>query len=549
LPHSTSTGDPYQSSFPHLSRRSVLGLLGAVPLAAAAVSAVRPAQAAGRATAAGSAPNTALAAEIEQIMARPEFRGAQWGAEFFALDSKESIYELNAEKLFVAGSSSKVFVGGTAMLVLGADRRLATRVYRTGPVRGGVLKGDLVLVAGGNLLLSGRLRRDGSLRLPEADHTYSTTPGAVPIGGDPLQELRGLAAQIARSGVKRVEGRVLVDTSLFSEGSEKLANNITATISPIMVNDNVVDVMVKPGPGSGKPAVLRISPSTDYVQIVNKVQTIAAADAASARPLTFTGDERRSDGSHTVTLTGDIPAGSEGLFRAYFVPEPAVFAAFLFRKVLHQAGVRVLEKKAGTGERKLIAQYAGPALPQQLKPMLKVSSNLHTETFPYLVGAIAGGDAANAKEAGQRLRQEIFTKAGFDPAPPGSANNNYTPRYFTRFLAYMAGQPHFAGYHDALPILGKDGSLTDVQPDSPAAGHVYAKTGTSQGGTNGAGMVRKALAGYVELPNGRMLTFAAFVSMPANGEQEQREVADLTGQALGEIAASAYTVLSGTGTT
>ncbi|GAA4959382.1 D-alanyl-D-alanine carboxypeptidase [Nonomuraea thailandensis] len=164
------------------------------------------------------------------------------------------------------------------------------------------------------------------------------------------------------------------------------------------------------------------------------------------------------------------------------------------------------------------------------------------------MGAIAAGDADNAKEAGQRLRKEILTKAGFDPAPPGSANNNYTPRYFTRFLAYMADQPHFAGYHDALPILGKDGSLTDVQPDSPAAGHIHAKTGTSQGGANGAGMVRKALAGYVGLPNGRMLTFAAFVSMPANGEQEQREVADLTGQALGEIAACAYTVLSGTAT-
>ncbi|MFC7585391.1 D-alanyl-D-alanine carboxypeptidase [Nonomuraea antimicrobica] len=52
---------------------------------------------------------------------------------------------------------------------------------------------------------------------------------------------------MAKSGVKRVEGRVLVDTSLFAEGSEKLANNVTATISPIMVNDNVVDVTVKPG--------------------------------------------------------------------------------------------------------------------------------------------------------------------------------------------------------------------------------------------------------------------------------------------------------------
>ncbi|MEU6715340.1 D-alanyl-D-alanine carboxypeptidase/D-alanyl-D-alanine-endopeptidase [Nonomuraea sp. NPDC046802] len=524
-----------------MSRRSALSLLGAVPLAASAISAVaRPAHAT-----AGSAPNTALAAKIEQIMARPEFKGAQWGAEFYALDSGESIYGLNTGELFTAGSSSKVFVGATAMLALGGNRRFATKVYRTGPVRDGVLKGDLVLVAGGDLLLSGRLRRGGSMLLPDPDHTYGTTPGAGPIGGDPLQELRRLAAQIAGSGVKRVEGRVLVDASLFREGSEKLANNVTATISPIMVNDNVVDVTVKPGRRPGRPAVLRISPQTDYVRITNNVQTVAAA--ASARPLAFTDDERHPDGSHTVTLTGDIPADSQGLFRAYFVPEPAVFAEFLFAKALSQAGVRVQSEKAGTGRRELLAEYVGPVLAQQLKPMLKVSSNLHTETFPYLVGAIAGGDADNAKAAGQRIRSEIFTKAGFDPAPPGSADNHYTPRYFTRFLAYMARQPHFEDYRDALPILGKDGSLGDVQPDSPAAGHVYAKTGTSMGGPNGAGMVRKALAGYVALPGGRLLTFAGFVGMSANGEQAQREVSALTGQALGEIAATAYTTLSGTG--
>ncbi|MEO3804558.1 D-alanyl-D-alanine carboxypeptidase/D-alanyl-D-alanine-endopeptidase [Nonomuraea sp. B1E8] len=550
MSYRTSGGVPDDPYFPRLSRRSVLGLLGAVPLATATVSAVsavtRPAHATVR-SAAGSAPDTTLKAKIEQIMARPEFQGAQWGAEFFALDSGESIYELNAGELFVAGSSSKVFVGGTAMLAFGADRRFATRVYRTGPVRGGVLKGDLVLVAGGDLLLSGRLRRSGSMLLPDPDHTYSATPGAGPIGGDPLQELRRLAAQIAGAGVKRVEGRVLVDTSLFREGSEKLANNVTATISPIMVNDNVVDVTVKPGPRSGRPAVLRISPRTDYVRIVNKVQTIAAADAASARPLTFTGDERHSDGSRTATLTGDIPADSEGLFRAYFVPEPAVFAEFLFTKVLGQAGVRVQSEKAGTDGRKLIAEYVGPALPQQLKPMLKVSSNLHTETFPYLVGAVAGGDADNAKAAGQRIRREIFTKAGLDPAPAGAADNNYTPRYFTRFLAYMARQPHFHDYRDALPIMGKDGSLADVQPDSPAAGHVYAKTGTSMGGPSGAGMVRKALAGYVELPGARLVAFAGFVGMSANGEQAQREISALTGQALGEMAATAYTTLGGSG--
>lgn len=523
-----------------MSRRSALGLLGTIPLATATVPAVaRPARAA-----TGPAANATLAARIEQIMARPEFRDARWGAEFYAPDSGESVYELNAGELFVAGSSSKVFVGGTALLALGADRRPVTRVYRTGPVRGGALKGDLVLVAAGDLLLSGRLRRDGGLLLPDPDHTYGATPGAGPIGGDPLRELRRLAARIAGAGVRRVEGRVLVDTSLFREGSERLANNVTAAISPVMVNDNVVDVTVEPGRRPGQPAVLGIGPRTDYVRIVNEVRTIA--DAASARPLAFTGDERHPDGSRTVTLTGDVPAGGDGLFRAYFVPEPAVFAAFLFTKVLGEAGVRVEQGEAGTGERRLLAEYAGPPLPQQLKPMLKVSSNLHTETWPYLVGAIAGGDPADAKEAGRRVRHELFTAAGLDPAPSGSADNTYTPRYFTRFLAYMAGRPHFTGYRDALPILGRDGSLRDVQPDSPAAGHVHAKTGTSMLAGAGAGMVRKALAGYVELPDGRLLTFAAFVGMPADGEQAQREISARTGQALGEIAATAYTTLSGT---
>ncbi len=111
----------------------------------------------------------------------------------------------------------------------------------------------------------------------------------------------------------------------------------------------------------------------------------------------------------------------------------------------------------------------------------------------------------------------------------------------------MARQPHFHEYRDALPITGKDGSLADVQPDSPAAGHVYAKTGTSMGGPNGVGMVRKALAGYVELPGDRLVAFAGFVGMSANGEQAQREVSVLTGQALGEMAATAYTTLGGTG--
>ncbi|MGP3937183.1 D-alanyl-D-alanine carboxypeptidase/D-alanyl-D-alanine endopeptidase [Nonomuraea sp. KM88] len=518
------------------SRRSVLGLLGAAPLAGAVTAMPRGAQA---------GPDAELARRIEEIMARPAFDGAHWGAQFYAPDTGESIYELNTGEPFVAGSSSKVFVGGTAFLALGHDRRFATRVHRTGPVRGGVLHGDLVLVAGGDLLLSGRLRADGSLALPDPDHTYHTTPGAGPIGGDPLRELRSLATQVA-AGIRRVEGRVLVDVSLYREGTEGLANNVTATISPVMVNDNLVDVTVEPGRRPGAPAVLEISPQSEYVRIVNKVRTIAASEAASARPLTFADDVRHPDGTRTVSLTGDITDDSPGLFRAYFVPEPAAFAQALFARALREKGVRV-DSAATTGSgtrRRLVAEHLSPALPDQLKPMLKVSSNLHTEVFPYLVGAVAGGDPDDPKAAGQRVRRELLERAGFDSSPPGSEQNRYTPRYFVEFLAYMARQPHFRHYRDALPILGRDGTLKDVQPDSPAAGHVHAKTGTSLGTEDGTWMNRQALAGYVELPGGRRLTFAAFVGIRTGSAEAAREMSKVTGQALGEIAAAAYVTQS-----
>jgi serine-type D-Ala-D-Ala carboxypeptidase/endopeptidase (penicillin-binding protein 4) len=70
---------------------------------------------------------------------------------------------MRPHELFIAASLLKVFIGGTAFETLGPDRRFCTRVYRTGPLVGGLLKGDLVLVAGGDLLLSGRVRADGTL--------------------------------------------------------------------------------------------------------------------------------------------------------------------------------------------------------------------------------------------------------------------------------------------------------------------------------------------------------------------------------------------------
>src|SRR5215216_4459310 len=156
-----------------------------------------------------SAQRAPLEARIRQIIERPEFAHAIWGIQFTSLDSGRVVYALNEQKLFTPGSTTKLLTMGTALGVLGADHRFTTRVYRTGPVRLGVLEGDLVLLASGDPNLSARLKPDGTLAFENVDHAYDADPNTRAVPGDPLLVLKKLARQVRDAGVTRVRGSVI----------------------------------------------------------------------------------------------------------------------------------------------------------------------------------------------------------------------------------------------------------------------------------------------------------------------------------------------------
>src|SRR5690242_18883751 len=87
--------------------------------------------------AAPAAAQQSLDDRLRAVMDRPEFRHASWGVEFYDLTARLPVFSLNAERLFVPGSSTKLLTTGTSLELLGRDHRFHTRVYRTGPVRGG----------------------------------------------------------------------------------------------------------------------------------------------------------------------------------------------------------------------------------------------------------------------------------------------------------------------------------------------------------------------------------------------------------------------------
>jgi len=527
-------------------------VVGCALLCLASLSAALPAE-----------PRDDLAGRLERVMARPAFRHAIFGVSVRSLDTGKVLYAKNADAFFVPASTTKLVTFGAALLALGPDYRFHTRVYRTGEIGAdGVLAGDLVLAAAGDPNLSGRVRPDGTLAFANSDHSY----GGPAVSGDPLLVVRELAAQVAAKGIRRVAGRVIVDATLFPEGERELGTG--TVISPVAVNDNLVDVVAAPCAGEGAPVALRISPATSYVRVLNRATT---GKPGSPPSLAYTADVAAADGTRTVTLAGSLPAGeNEGMF-AYAVPEPRRYAEVVLAEALQERGVVASPARYGETPdwkalaasyrpERLVAEHVSPPLAEDVKVALKVSQNLHASMMPAILGALGGSlgsalagaegapaAAPNPAAAGFRRMREALGKAGvdLDGAMQGDGAGGlarFTPDFMTRLLAAMARQPFAAIYEGALPVLGRDGTLAKVQPGSPAAGHVRAKTGTDEVEDplhGGVMLYGKGLAGYATTAAGRRLAFAIYVNNVELGP-EPGAVQAVAGQALGEMAAAVY---------
>jgi PBP4 family serine-type D-alanyl-D-alanine carboxypeptidase len=498
----------------------------------------------------------ALTAKIAEINARPELVHATFGVAAYDLDAKKMIFELNAEQLFTPGSTTKLLTMGTALGLLGADYRFHTPVYRTGPIERGVVKGDIVLVGSGDANLSGRAAGD-TLGFTDEDHSYAGRGDSVAKAiGDPLAAIRDLAGQIASRGIKQIDGRVLVDVSLFPQGDRELGTGVT--ISPVVLNDNVVDLLIAPGAKSGDAASVRASPDLGMFKLVSDVTTGAAHSASSLRRMVT----RDSSGNVSVRLTGTLAADAKPLVMSVNIDDPADYAARALVVALKDRGVTVsggaagmhadfTRLSAGYGDSTRLAEHVSLPLSEEIKVTLKVSQNLHASIMPYVIGALVGHTTGRgAAQAGFDAEHEFLSKAGLDlmaaaqgDGAGGAPGAFYSPAFMAQYLAYMATRPDTAVFRRALPILGRDGTLWNIQSNTPAAGKVFAKTGTFSlfDPLNRRTIVTgKGLAGYMTTSTGKRLSFAIYGNRIPFPPMYQGDAALLVGQALGEIAVALW---------
>jgi PBP4 family serine-type D-alanyl-D-alanine carboxypeptidase len=487
---------------------------------------------------------------VTSIMVRPDYRHAFFGIEIYSIDRRIVLFELNGQKLFTPGSTTKLLTEGTALQILGGGFRFHTAVYRTAKVHKGSIKGDLVLVASGDPNLSDRIQKDGTLAFADEDHSYGGFD-SKPVSGDPLAALNDIAEQIAAAGIHKINGRILVDASLFPEGERELGTGVV--ISPISVNDNVIDVVISPGQSTESSAIVAASPQVPFIRFINKMRT----GVSGSKFILDQTEATASDGVLEVTLAGNIPPDRGSYVWPYPVASPSRFAAALLAQALRSKGVLVMNsdypsKPTGDSLKSCytpgnrVADFVSRPLSEEVKVTLKVSQNLHAGMTPFVLGALVGNAKVKIDQRGFQLEHDLLAKAGLDltgasqsDGAGGASVAFYTPDFIVRYLDYMASQPNFKLFRDALPILGRDGTLFNIQTGSAAAGLVFAKTGTSGADdllNDNLMLSGKGLAGYTTTVTGEHVAFALYVnhvSLPS----EPDAITATVGQALGEIAA------------
>ncbi len=535
---------------------------------------------------------SALGRQIEAMIAEPAVARAHWGVMVRAMDGTAEggvIYGLNEGQFFQPASNAKLFTTAAAMALLGGERRFETEVARVGVLSedGTTLRGDVLLVGGGDANLSGRELPYVSPALRPKRTVGFVNPSDVPAA-DPLRSLAAMADAVRASGLKVVMGDVVGDDRLWpwepypqDWSIDDAVWGYGAPVSALSVQDNQMRLTVTPSREVGGAAAVDLEQAAPYYRVEGQVVTAPAKSTAGGVQV------ERAPGSRVLRVYGQIAADAGVDVEEVAIADPAEYAAMALRSMLEARGVEVRgralarhsmpEMAGGFLEMvrrplpELVPDASGRYRPSTFVPSLlqdscagcgaadpqrvtvlgrwsspevgtdvvltnKVSQNLHAEMLlHHLANAYGGLGQANGTTAeGARVVRQFLINAGIDEGDfvfyDGSGLSGHdlvTPRATVRLLTWASTQPWFAAWRASLPVGGVDGSLAARFAKGPLKGRVFAKTGT-------LGEAR-ALSGYAVCASGRTVAFSVMVTDHAPGGRADQEVMD---RIVGAIAAA-----------
>lgn len=385
-----------------------------------------------------------------------------------------SLFARRERTAMTPASTFKLLVGATALQTLGPDFRFTTTFEADDDPHGATLHGDLYLVGTGD---------------PTLTH----------------DDLRGGVAALSHSGLRRVEGALVADASLFSGPEvnsawdpDDLQYDYAAGTSALSLDQGNVEFNVVPTT-AGAPARIRVEPPSDGVHVSGTVLT------SYSTLLSITRAPERND----FTIDGRIAAG---VSQKYWHPVAAqpLYAGAAARTMLRQRGI-VVERGVRLGVAPVVPsvlwRHRSAPLREIVHQMFVESNNHFAEQLLRAVGATRG---PGTEASGALVERGVLTRDG---APANglrvvdgsglAATDRIAPLTLATLLARTAQQPIGSAFVQALPRVGIEGTVR-YRHLTDALGRARAKSGHIDN--------VNALAGYVQTRRHGRVAFAIVVN-------------------------------------
>ncbi len=423
-------------------------------------------------------------------------------------------------------STMKLVPSFIALDTLGADFVWHTRVYHSGIIIGHRLHGDLIIQGSGD---------------PKMTH----------------QRLQQLLYQVQKTGIRHIDGDIIVDSAVFKNVSKDPSAFDNAPLRPYNASPdgflvNFSSIGIQSYPLDNEQAQLTYTPQLANYQLPSVVNTRAAPCSQARYSLS---PQWQTD---KLVLNANLPDGcGEHVFYIAY-PDAKDFAARAVAAKWQQMGntlsgqVIAQEtpynphnsyKKTGknTYPKLGLAALSVSALPivsypslnltQQIYDINHFSNNVMTEQVALSISAYNKTNIADSNTKGATSLYQFGTPKSTDyPTALQSINQWWQthlttrPPYLTNgsglcrdctisaanlseLLTYAYSHPSFGAYVDSLGIAGVSGTISAHSkrlPESSAIGRAWIKTGTLDNVTS--------MAGYVKGQSGQDYTVVGLIN-------------------------------------
>ena len=390
-----------------------------------------------------------------------------------------------AERPFNPASTMKLVTTHAALSMLGPNYRWTTRFLTTGPIRDGVLQGDLILQGGGD-------------------------PHLV------IEDLHALMADLRAQGLTTIRGDLVVDDARFAvgpadgeafDGDASQAYNVRPWAA--LTNFKASKLVIDP-----KKRQLALEPPLADVQLRYDVKVLKGRCRTGGTRLGVQ-DGATAAGRPVVSVNGTQvrACGSQQFYAAML--DHQQFLHGIFKAAWKDMGGKFtgrtrIQPGAAARGRPLYAWQSTLDLGEVVHHINKFSNNVMTRMLLLEMAAASGQGALAPDRAGQWLHQwyrgqglalpslVMENGSGLSRQARISAGDMVT------LLARAAGSPTARWFEASLPVVGIDGTMRTRLRMDPVAGQAQIKTGTLQN--------VRAIAGYVTAASGRRYALSLMIN-------------------------------------